>query len=308
MMSENAEPTTCHPVSCYWEGSHVRTSLQPVREPVWRVSDPACFMRLSVPYARWSPPLKCSLWRTSQRSIAGGWIEFSGRLSSSGILRNGALYPHKEWALLIAASGGFLSVGKPEESAWPTPTASSGGDRQGQPISSTTITAAVGRVSTWPTPKAAETGGYQRDQRGNIYPTLTGAVGAAQAWPTPDAGVFNYAESPASWDKRRERLQQTPNNGNGAGRVLAVEVKRTWPTMLAGDAVCAGPNQHTASLGRSVRRSEGNARLSPSWVEALMGFPPGWTSPPTDGQPPQDHNTAGSPPERAPDSHTTETD
>ena len=281
MTLENAEPTTFHPVSCSWVGSHVKTCQLPVREPVWRVRDPACFMRLSVPYARWSPPSKCSLWRTSQRSIIGDWIGFSGRLSSSGILRDGALYPHKEWALLIAASGGFLSDGKPEESAWPTPMAS----------------------DPPRTPSGVQrrlTAGHQRD--------LPTAVGAAQAWPTPDAGVFNYAESPASWDKRRERLQQTLHNGNGAGRVLAVEVKRTWPTMLAGDAVCAGPNQHTASLGRSVRRSEGNARLSPSWVEALMGFPPGWTSPPTDGQPPQDHSIAGSPPEPAPDSHTTGTD
>ena len=259
MMSENAAPTTSHPVTCSWGGSRARIFPSVAGEPVLRVKDPAYFTRLSVPFARWNPASESSLWRTSQRSIAGGWIGFCGRFKTSGFLRDGALYPHKEWALLIAASGGSLSDGKPEGSAWPTPRIAGSGET----------------MQAWT--KRADKISKQPGSHGKPGMPLDLAV---QAWPTPDAGVFNYAESPASWDKRRERLQQTLHNGNGAGRVLAVEVKRDSPP----------------------------GRLSPRWVEALMGFPPGWTSPPTDGQPLQDHSTAGSPPEPAPDSHTTGTD
>jgi hypothetical protein len=50
-----------------------------------------------------------------------------------------------------------------------------------------------------------------------------------------------------------------------------------WPTPCAGDANTAAPNQHTSTLGRAVRRSDGIGGLNPLWVEWLMGWPIGWT-------------------------------
>jgi len=106
--------------------------------------------------------------------------------------------------------------------------------------------------------------GWQRSG-GRIYPTLTGATGAAQAWPTPDEGVFNYSETPKSFDQRREKLKAKGYNGNGMGTVLSVEAKR-WPTPAAQDCY-----------------------LNPEWVEMLMGFPAGWTA--IDGPPHPDHTS-----------------
>jgi hypothetical protein len=65
----------------------------------------------------------------------------------------------------------------------------------------------------------------------------TGASGGSvsHGWPTPDAGVFNYAETPASFDSRRKKVKQKLKNGNGMGAVLAVEAKR-WPTMTVSEA------------------------------------------------------------------------
>lgn len=66
----------------------------------------------------------------------------------------------------------------------------------------------------------------------------TGGSGGSvsRGWPTPDSGVFNYSESPESFDARaRKRKKQKRDNGNGNGKVLAVEVKR-WPTPTVGAA------------------------------------------------------------------------
>lgn len=76
------------------------------------------------------------------------------------------------------------------------------------------------------------------------------------AWPTADAGVFNLHETPESWKKRADSQGR---GTTGAAPTLAVAVKMAAKEVVRGDD------------------------LSPAWVERLMGFPDGWTSPPTDG-------------------------
>jgi len=106
------------------------------------------------------------------------------------------------------------------------------------------------------------------------------------------------------FDARRERLKSKGINGNGAGRLLAVEVRRSWPTPAASDnrdrSGPSAPNvQRRIRIGKQVSLSMSvEGRLNPSWVEALQGFPPGWTAL-TDGPPLQDHSTPGN--RRAPD-------
>ena len=78
-----------------------------------------------------------------------------------------------------------------------------------------------------------------------------------EKWPTPAAQSRH--EDPADWD-RREAMQAA--KGRPIGRHLPVEAKRY-------------------ARDRALR-------LSPEWVEALMGFPPGWTTP---GQPEEDQNS-----------------
>ena len=88
-----------------------------------------------------------------------------------------------------------------------------------------------------------------------------------ERWPTPDAGAFTPRETPRTWDARRVELLKKGVNRNGCGRVLGVEVQR-WPTPPA---------------------EAEKWRLNPEWVEALMGFPPGWTTAP--GPPEEDQNS-----------------
>ena len=159
------------------EASHVRISrsLERVRGSMGPAPD--CSGKWQGSLAKYDP--ESGSWRTSQRSVLGGWIPWSEQLPISGILRSGALFPGV---------------------AWEHPTA-----------------AGAGSVSLWPTPQA-------RDWK--------------------DAG-------------RTQGNRKSPNLGTAA----AIE-------------------------------STGPGRLSPEWVEALMGFPPGWTDP--DGPPlRENHSTHG---------------
>ena len=246
-------------------GSPARTSPPPGKARASLGADLAYFGSYTVSFARWCPESSC--WRTSQLSVNGEAERYAGRWPASGMICGGVAYPQPKWAHLTSVSGGS-------------------------------------------------------------------ALGGESARPTPDAGVFNYAESPESFDARRARLVELHNNGNGAGRVLAVEVKRMWPTMrsresggwqrdqqgriyptLAG-ATGAEPawptpakqDGHNNSLPPSqverdsipgaILRTGEKGYLNPSWVEALMGFPSGWTD--IDGPPLRDHSTHGSHPAPGP--------
>jgi hypothetical protein len=63
----------------------------------------------------------------------------------------------------------------------------------------------------------------------------------------------------------------------------AVEPARMWPTPTAvtdtgGSAMCKwGGSGARAKLRAMTSSQELNGALNPTWVELLMGFPPGWT-------------------------------
>jgi len=247
-----------------------RTSAQPAREPDWRVRDPACFLKWPESFASYDPA--SSSWKTSQRSILGGWIPYSQKWPRAGMMRDGEcseLTIH--WsAHHTAGRGGSVSRG------WPTPKTAGSGETP----------------ENW----------KRRAERVKNTPGSHGAPGmpldVAVIWPTPDAGVFNYAESPESWDQRKQRHR---NNG----RILSVEVKR-WPTASATDYKGSSKSgQRRGQLTEPIEPGSGG-RLNPAWVEMLQGFPQGWSL--TDGPPLLDHSTHGS--HHAPDHErsTTETD
>lgn len=88
---------------------------------------------------------------------------------------------------------------------------------------------------------------------------------ASQMWPTPTARDFKGANS-------MEHLlrPKTPGNAHHV-RQLANAVK-LFATPCAGDAI----GSHGGGNGRSLR-TDVAGQLNPTWVEWLMGFPPGWT-------------------------------
>lgn len=118
----------------------------------------------------------------------------------------------------------------------------------------------------------------------------------SHGWPTAAAMMPSDSEDPREWLARAEVLKAKHNNGNGAGMPLAVAVKLAqWPTArsrsatwatITGDAVAKAserfPNLETVIAQTEAESAIGLA-LNPAWVESLMGFPAGWTSPLTDG-------------------------
>ena len=116
-------------------------------------------------------------------------------------------------------------------------------------------------------------------------------------WRTPDAGCYRGAQSPERFAESQRlgrplvlndqvaHLYPTPtvsgnNNKAGAsptaGDGLATFVRKLLPTPTANDAKCNGtvsPQSRNSEALNVV--AEGS--LNPEWVEALMGFPRGWT-------------------------------
>lgn len=98
--------------------------------------------------------------------------------------------------------------------------------------------------------------------------------------PTPSAGVFNDGEDLGSWRKRQQENLDKKINGNGQGLPLAIAAQDEvnwgryssaiffWENVLARKAPVP-----TEPTGRN-----GNPRLSPRFVEWMMGLPEGWVT------------------------------
>lgn len=128
--------------------------------------------------------------------------------------------------------------------------------------------------SSWPTPVARDAKGVTSANRNT--PSLPDAV---RRWPTPTRGD---AESSA---------RHTTTTGKSHDGTTLTDAVRMWPTPTAsdygssnngdpGDGRGAFATAGKASLSTMARRSGGH--LNPRWVEALMGFPDGWTDGPLD--------------------------
>jgi len=164
-------------------------------------------------------------------------------------------------------------------------------DAAGLPVS---WTAEEYRAASWPTPKVSA----QRNSRkaltqqhfsgvaleqavelsAGIVPREVSSIdelspGAQALWPTPSAGNFNDGEDPASWAARRDRELAKGRNGNGMGTPLGIAV-HLWPTPMGRDHKGADLPGRTG--GQGLPTQAGGA-LNPAWVEALMGYPDGWT-------------------------------
>jgi hypothetical protein len=113
--------------------------------------------------------------------------------------------------------------------------------------------------------------------------TVTAKGWADRLWPTPTAMNPNEGETLASWAARRDGLV-----ARGIGLLsppLAVAVRgcgvpdRLWPTPLRADAeaVKRHGGGERGGLSLTAAACESGHRLRPEWVEALMGWPMGWT-------------------------------
>jgi hypothetical protein len=108
----------------------------------------------------------------------------------------------------------------------------------------------------------------------------------AAKWSTPIVSflTLNDKESVETFDRRRTILREKYRN-NGAGEPLAVQVRR-WSTPTARDVKgsdAASRRRNTPSLPvQAIERDGADTSelvvLNPYFVEALQGFPQGWTA------------------------------
>ena len=115
--------------------------------------------------------------------------------------------------------------------------------------------------------------------RGVCHADKPPAVGA---WPTPAAGNFNDGQTWEAYEARKARLRA---RGLPISTPLAMATKPThrWSTPSAADNRDRGDIMNTPAVQRrlGVRQlnlsMQAGGRLSPSFVEVLMGLPLGWT-------------------------------
>lgn len=151
------------------------------------------------------------------------------------------------------------------------------------------------QVRTWPTATAGDANGSGSrntpTSRAHAGVSLTDAVrgdgGTGRAWPTPSATMPNDTEDPQEWLARAAQLKVKHGNGNGAGMPLAVAAKLSqgsaWPTPAARDFKDTGTSPAEFERNTPGLAARAGGSLNADWVERLMGFPAGWTSPLTDG-------------------------
>ena len=141
------------------------------------------------------------------------------------------------------------------------------------------------------------------------------AVTASSLWPTPTVVDMGERKTLDEWDDWTEEMQDRHGNGNGHGRSLSIEARRSmWPTPTSMDSkgsrghrldgtkytptsgltltdavqMWATPIARDSRTFKGARRSPNSqgseplvvqvgGTLNPTWVEWLMGFPTGWT-------------------------------
>ena len=275
------------------EDSPVRTCRTLGRALASRVSALVCGSSSLASCATFDPA--SSSWRTSQRSLLGGWTPFSGAFPKRGMMRSGSIFAPPTWERLIDASDSSSSDGSAN---WNTPTVEDAG-RAGSPEwaerwamgespPTTQQRLRTQALMNWPTPKASDvTRGDCPSERRRKTPCLPSQVKTIN-WPTPTREDGESA--------RRGK------NARGGASLTEIAAPRAWPTPGASKAcndttlTCSGDGRKRPNkLGWAVALDGGPARtvtdasttmggsLNPDFVEELMGFPKGWTR--TNGPP-----------------------
>jgi hypothetical protein len=243
-MSELFPPTPCQPATSSVEDSPAKTSVLPAKGRASRTARVPAFGK-SLPGSSASYDHSTRSWRTSAPSGGEDSIVFSGTWPRAGMTRSGTAFPRVPLAPLTGGTGSGL---------WPTPRAYSSGEGVNPP-GLTTLDIRV-------------RGLYLDRPQGERYHPKTSTRSSSALIPTP---TVNDSRNGANATATRASATSKHHSGT-----TLVDYVRMWPTPCAGDARGAGPNQHTSSLGRSIKRELGG-QLNPLWVEWLRGYPAGWT-------------------------------
>ena len=217
----------------------------------------------SSPIAELDPRL---CWRTSQTSLLEtgevGQEPYTGSWPAEGIVLNGKLWGQKMWEHLTGGIDGGASH------IWPTPAANPPGWKNIEVVD--------------------KDGNYPTHINQRFYDKKTGRLvqkGLEQVvqWPIPTVSdtegglVKNVEMENGSFSRKNQdgvrwgvKLKDAVNH---------VE-KKNWPTPTARDGKSGKGEQDRkySELSPAIERQHLQGNLNADWVEALMGYPPGWTS------------------------------
>ena len=135
-------------------------------------------------------------------------------------------------------------------------------------------------VRMWPTPTV--TGNYNHP--GSGPKSGMGLATAAKLYPTP-----------TQFDATCGDIRGKEYNGQTKHAMKLIQAAKLYPTPTTGAGLCGGTGNYQqlkaleadGTISTEERRSmaAGNGgQLNPEWVEAMMGFPIGWTASGPDGQ------------------------
>jgi hypothetical protein len=213
--------------------------------------------------------------------------EFCLKFTKAGLMRNGRTYPLRMSGQSILETGFGLSV-----------MSRAGAVLFGTPTASMSVRSGEFRKGRLPNPTDAGHGGpNSRDGSGRY--SLSGAV---HHWPAPTV------------NGNHNRKGASRNSGDGLETAVLRGEGKLWPTPMASDAdkngknnalylagavhlaeenpwptprtagMCGGTGNREqlkkkcASIEEARQMGAGNGgQLNPDWVEALMGYPVGWT-------------------------------
>lgn len=238
--------------------------------------------------SRLDSPQSSAIWKKQVTSARGDYLArrnaalltAGNACSSSG---KGRL-DKSEWATpraskLTGHSRDDFSVALPEQvKHWATPKANDP-EKRGNFDSTNPRNGLPGQVLKWPTPSESASHQGQNEADGKRGQTLVGAA-RNQNWPTPTTprphDNENTAGMPMASQKQMDLATAvnwpTPAGRDGRDGRASEETMQRNSRPLNEVVVCGQQDQANPS-------TNGNrpGQLNPDWVEALMGYPPGWT-------------------------------
>lgn len=227
---------------------HAKTSVTLGRVRAWLELALACGSNIYASFASFD---RDSLsWRTSQRSLLGGWTSYSDRWPKAGTMQSGQAYELPTLVPRTCASGcsswptASATDHKTADAMWPTPDAAVSNDGED--------------LEQW---KARRARLKAKGTNGNGCGTPIAV--AVRLWPTPTLGD-SKASGAAGY---------STESGRHSGTTLTdATVRRTWATPHANCANGAGKHGE----GSENLQTAATGKLNDAWVTQLMGFPNGW--------------------------------
>lgn len=235
-MSKKSEAVTSSASSSSAADSPAKTSAWPVKASESKAPGPDSGPNMRASFASYDRAT--SSWRTSQRSLLGGWVEYSGTWPRAGTMRRGTVYRQKPSAPITGGIASSLSPGQ-----LPTPTASRYGTGQN------------GKRGDGTTYKGTGTPSLETMATHGLWP----------AKPVENSGASDAEVTTRSADAPAEPM---PTSSTASP-------SRMWPTpTVKGNYNRAS---YGSKSGDGLSTAVGRGPLNPEWVEWLMGFPVGWT-------------------------------